>query len=57
MAHLPESALQEFAAFLGDRATNARGLREAHGKSEAYHAVEPPDLVVSPCPRRKCSAS
>ena len=32
----------------GDRATNSPAVREAHGKSESYHAPHLPDLVVYP---------
>jgi len=47
-AHLPESALAEFAAFLGERVTSAGAIRETHGRSESYHAGQPPDLVAFP---------
>ena len=35
-------------ALLGDRVTDAAAIREAHGRSESYHAPHPPDLVVFP---------
>lgn len=46
--HLPDSALSLFSAFLGDRVSAARAVRETHGNSEAYHAGQPPDLVAFP---------
>jgi D-lactate dehydrogenase (cytochrome) len=33
---------------VGTRATTARGVLDEHGRSEAYHANQPPDLVVFP---------
>ncbi|WP_315837857.1 FAD-linked oxidase C-terminal domain-containing protein [Bradyrhizobium prioriisuperbiae] len=33
---------------VGSRATTARGVLEQHGRSEAYHASRPPDVVVFP---------
>jgi D-lactate dehydrogenase (cytochrome) len=35
-------------ARLGDRATDAAAARDAHGRSESYHASHPPDFVVFP---------
>jgi D-lactate dehydrogenase (cytochrome) len=35
-------------ALIGERATDAAAVREAHGRSEAYHAPQPPDLVAFP---------
>jgi D-lactate dehydrogenase (cytochrome) len=35
-------------ARLGDRVTDAATAREAHGRSESYHASYPPDLVAFP---------
>ena len=35
-------------ALIGERATDAVAVREAHGRSEAYHAPHPPDLVAFP---------
>ncbi|HYF59935.1 MAG TPA: FAD-linked oxidase C-terminal domain-containing protein [Burkholderiaceae bacterium] len=33
---------------LGDRVSAGRAVREHHGRSEAWHHVEPPDLVAFP---------
>src|SRR5580704_16621714 len=33
---------------MGERATVARGVLEQHGRSEAYHGLLPPDVVVFP---------
>ena len=33
---------------VGARATTARGVLDDHGRSEAYHASRPPDVVVFP---------
>jgi D-lactate dehydrogenase (cytochrome) len=33
---------------IGPRATVARGVLEQHGRSEAYHRILPPDVVVFP---------
>jgi D-lactate dehydrogenase (cytochrome) len=35
-------------ARLGERVTNAAAARDAHGRSESYHAPHPPDLVAFP---------
>ncbi len=35
-------------ALIGERATDAAAVREAHGRSEAYHAPHPPDVVAFP---------
>ena len=43
-----ESFLQQAKAIFGDRVTDAAAVRKAHGLSEAYHAPQPPDLVVFP---------
>jgi D-lactate dehydrogenase (cytochrome) len=32
----------------GNRVTDARAVLESHGGSEAYHALQPPDLVAFP---------
>ncbi len=53
-AHVPivgpslESALEQLAAIVGPRATTAKGILADHGRSEAYHAALPPDIVVFP---------
>lgn len=53
-AHMPigtppmETALARLAAIVGERATVAPGVRADHGRSEAYHAARPPDVVVFP---------
>ena len=31
---------------MGERATVARDVLEQHGRSEAYHGLLPPDVVV-----------
>ncbi len=43
-----EVVLDGLRALLGDRATVARGVLDQHGRSEAYHAIAPPDIVVFP---------
>jgi D-lactate dehydrogenase (cytochrome) len=40
--------LDRLAAIVGARATTARGVLDQHGRSEAYHASQPPDVVVFP---------
>nr|WP_188581456.1 FAD-linked oxidase C-terminal domain-containing protein [Azorhizobium oxalatiphilum] len=40
--------MARLAAIVGDRATSAPGVRSDHGRSEAYHAASPPDVVVFP---------
>lgn len=40
--------LDALRALIGERATDAAAVREAHGRSEAYHAPHPPDLVAFP---------
>jgi D-lactate dehydrogenase (cytochrome) len=40
--------LSALRALLGDRVTDATAAREAHGRSESYHASHPPDAVVFP---------
>ncbi|MEP9352294.1 FAD-linked oxidase C-terminal domain-containing protein [Xanthobacter sp. KR7-65] len=53
-AHMPigrmpmEAALARLAAIVGDRASIAAGVLADHGRSEAYHAARPPDVVVFP---------
>jgi D-lactate dehydrogenase (cytochrome) len=43
-----EAVLDGLRELLGDRATNAPGVLDQHGGSEAYHAIAPPDIVVFP---------
>jgi D-lactate dehydrogenase (cytochrome) len=40
--------VQRLAGKMGPRATRAPGMLELHGRSEAYHACLPPDVVVFP---------
>ena len=40
--------LDALCALIGERATDAAAVRDAHGRSEAYHAPHPPDLVAFP---------
>jgi D-lactate dehydrogenase (cytochrome) len=40
--------LARLRALLGERATDAAAICEAHGRSESYHALHRPDLVVFP---------
>lgn len=40
--------MARLAAIVGDRASAAPGVRADHGRSEAYHAARPPDVVVFP---------
>jgi D-lactate dehydrogenase (cytochrome) len=40
--------LDSLRARFGDRVTDALAAREAHGRSESYHAAHLPDLVVFP---------
>jgi D-lactate dehydrogenase (cytochrome) len=40
--------LDRLAEMVGPRATMARGVLDEHGRSEAYHASPPPDVVVFP---------
>ena len=42
------AALADLAAFLGDRLTTAKAVRERHGKDETYHPGAPPDAVAFP---------
>ncbi|MGO4712846.1 FAD-linked oxidase C-terminal domain-containing protein [Bradyrhizobium sp. 2TAF24] len=42
------SLLDSLTRMVGPRATTARGVLEQHGRSEAYHASRPPDVVVFP---------
>ncbi|MEW6640338.1 MAG: FAD-linked oxidase C-terminal domain-containing protein [Pseudomonadota bacterium] len=42
------SLLDSLTQMVGPRATTARGVLEQHGRSEAYHASRPPDVVVFP---------
>ncbi|MDI4663991.1 FAD-binding protein [Xanthobacter autotrophicus] len=43
-----ERVLARLCDIVGARATGAAGVRADHGRSEAYHAARPPDLVVFP---------
>jgi D-lactate dehydrogenase (cytochrome) len=45
---MTSSILPALRALLGERVSDARGVREAHGRSESYHASHAPDLVVFP---------
>jgi D-lactate dehydrogenase (cytochrome) len=40
--------LTSLTEMVGSRVTAARGVTEQHGRSEAYHASAPPDIVVFP---------
>jgi D-lactate dehydrogenase (cytochrome) len=40
--------VERLSAMIGPRATVARSVLEQHGRSEAYHRVLPPDVVVFP---------
>ena len=40
--------IDRLAEMVGARATTARGVLDEHGRSEAYHANQPPDIVVFP---------
>jgi D-lactate dehydrogenase (cytochrome) len=40
--------IDRLAEMVGARATTARGVLDEHGRSEAYHANQPPDVVVFP---------
>ena len=40
--------IDRLAEMVGTRATTARGVLDEHGRSEAYHANQPPDIVVFP---------
>ncbi len=42
------SVTRQLRDFMGERASDARGIVEQHGRSEAYHAAAAPDLVVFP---------
>ena len=43
-----QAILATLRALIGERATDAAAVREAHGRSEAYHAPHPPDIVAFP---------
>jgi len=43
-----DTALTRLAQMLGPRVSRAAGVLADHGRSEAYHAASPPDLVVFP---------
>src|ERR1700736_4660716 len=40
--------IDRLAGMVGARVTTARGVLDEHGRSEAYHANQPPDVVVFP---------
>src|SRR5450755_39386 len=40
--------IDRLAELVGARATTARGVLDEHGRSEAYHANQPPEIVVFP---------
>jgi D-lactate dehydrogenase (cytochrome) len=42
------STLPALRALLGERVSDARAVREAHGRSESYHPSHEPDLVAFP---------
>jgi len=49
MDHVKRQAvLAALRALIGERATDAAAVRETHGRSEAYHAPHPPDVVAFP---------
>lgn len=62
LAHLPSDgtvadlALARLAETLGPRVTRAPGILADHGRSEAYHAPRPPDLVAFPETTREVQA-
>ena len=43
-----ETVVGRLNEMMGTRATTARGVLDDHGRSEAYHASRPPDVVVFP---------
>jgi D-lactate dehydrogenase (cytochrome) len=45
---VPQSLLEQLRTRFGERVTDALAAREAHGKSESYHAPHLPDLVAYP---------
>ncbi|MCW2248932.1 D-lactate dehydrogenase (cytochrome) [Azospirillum fermentarium] len=45
-AVVPEEALAELRALLGNRLSTAAAVREHHGKDESYHPILPPDAVA-----------
>jgi D-lactate dehydrogenase (cytochrome) len=47
-SEIAAAILTPLAEIVGSRATAARGVLEQHGRSEAYHASAPPDIVVFP---------
>jgi D-lactate dehydrogenase (cytochrome) len=42
------AVMARLAEVVGPRATTAPGILDGHGRSEAYHAATPPDVVVFP---------
>jgi FAD/FMN-containing dehydrogenase len=45
---LKSAVLPQLRALLGERATDSAAVVREHGRSEAYHAAHPPDLVCFP---------
>jgi len=45
---IPSAVREQLTAMLGERASALPDLLLQHGRGEAYHASEPPDLVVFP---------
>ena len=43
-----ETVVGRLSEIMGTRATTARGVLDDHGRSEAYHASRPPDVVAFP---------
>ncbi|TCT02025.1 FAD-linked oxidase C-terminal domain-containing protein [Aquabacter spiritensis] len=43
-----EKAMACLTQIVGERATRVPGILDGHGRSEAYHAARPPDVVVFP---------
>jgi D-lactate dehydrogenase (cytochrome) len=43
-----EAVLSRLVEIVGERATTVPAVLDAHGRSEAYHPVSPPDVVVFP---------
>jgi D-lactate dehydrogenase (cytochrome) len=43
-----DQVMASLAGVVGDRATRSPGILDGHGRSEAYHVVRAPDVVVFP---------
>ncbi|AOO84906.1 FAD-linked oxidase C-terminal domain-containing protein [Bosea vaviloviae] len=43
-----DGIMARLTGMVGERATRAPGVLDGHGRSEAYHAPRPPDVVVFP---------